>query len=122
MTDLTDKWKKGELPFGAYYVNRLNENRIWLYRERSQTPDNCIEIYGILAPVPSYNEWKDLREYVDYCIHNRDELTKQIIFWMDKYTELKELLKECKRELRIAEIDYGWDEQELFEKIDEVLR
>lgn len=39
MTDLTEKLKAGELEFGAYYVNRLEEHRIWLYNDRSKTPE-----------------------------------------------------------------------------------
>ena len=100
---LTEQWKKGELPFGAYYVNRLEEHRIWLYNNRSKTPESQHEIYEILAPVPSYEEWQVLKEFADYSLHNRDELTRQINFCMDKYTQLekenqqlKELLKECR--------------------------
>ena len=42
------------------------------------------------TPVPSYEEWQKLKEFADYSIHNRDELTRQINFWMQENTKLKE--------------------------------
>ena len=78
---LTEQWKSGELKFGAYYVNRLEEHRIWLYNDRSKTPESQHEIYEILAPVPSYEEWQA-----------KDKENQQ----------LKELLKECREILDYA--------------------
>ena len=77
----TEQWKSGELKFGAYYVNRLEEHRIWLYNDRSKTPESQHEIYEILAPVPSYKEWQA-----------KDKENQQ----------LKELLKECREILDYA--------------------
>ena len=74
MTNLTEQWKKGELPFGAYYVNRLEEQRIWLYNDRSKTHIFEHEIYEILAPVPSYEEWKKMKEQRDACTWALDKI------------------------------------------------
>lgn len=82
MTDLTEKWKNGELKFGAYYVNRLEEHRIWLYNDRSKTPESQHEIYEIIASVPSYQEYLDSEAHC--AVYS--EVNKQ----------LRELLKECK--------------------------
>ena len=81
MTYLTEQWKSGELKFGAYYVNRLEEHRIWLYNDRSKTPEFQHEVYEILSPVPSYEEWQA-----------KDK----------ENAKLKELLKECREILDYA--------------------
>ena len=51
---LTEQWREGTLPRGAYYVNRLNEIRVYFvtYEDNKYTH----EIYEVLAPVPSYRQ------------------------------------------------------------------
>ena len=75
MTDLTDKWKKGELPEGWYYVKGNRAEGIYAYTAeylnnmyRPRNGDRIIE------QVPSYDEWQAKQE---------------------ENTKLKELLKEC---------------------------
>ena len=61
MTDLTEQWKKGELPSGWYYVKCLceNEDRIDYYNASFGCwTSNDKYIKQVLAPVPSYNEWQ----------------------------------------------------------------
>lgn len=55
---LTEQWREGILPFGAYYVNYQYNNRVWLYKDRNQTPENTTGLFEVLAPVPSYKEWQ----------------------------------------------------------------
>ena len=57
---LTEQWREGTLTRGAYYVNRLGEVRIYLVTYEDNK--NTHEIYEVLAPVPSYEEWKRLQE------------------------------------------------------------
>ena len=94
MTNLTDKWKKGELPSGRYWV-KYRSGRIdeWDLLG-GKTIETKPEIVEILVEVPSYEEWQELKEFANYSIHNRDELTRQINFWMQENTKLKELLKD----------------------------
>ena len=81
MTDLTDKWKKGELPEGRYFVNvkGYNETTMLYYWSDmfldGDVPVNNSKIMEILAEVPSYDKWKASEK---------------------QNTQLKELLKECK--------------------------
>ena len=129
MTNLTEQWKKGELPEGWYYCYVNNEEYKFLYFD-----GDCFELddpktksyyffllkdcenIKILAPVPTYEEWQELKEFADYSIHNRDELTRQINFWMQENTKLKDLLKEVLRhELSLKEVS------ELTRKIAQVL-
>ena len=123
MTDLTEKWKKGELKSGWYYVylkylgmfDITTSSTLFGILERGN--ENCLEI---LAHVPSYQEWqaKDkenqqlktqiakLTEIVGvlplnhsvsnlgYKIKNQRHEINNRIKEIDK---LKELLRECKR-------------------------
>ena len=114
--NLTEQWKKGELKEGEEYWVILTKE--WYLRNpvepvRAFYSCDCEfegyyddDIKEVLAPVPSYEEWKELKEFADYSLHNRNELTRQITFWMDKHTQsekenqkLKELLKECSEQL-----------------------
>lgn len=125
MNDLTEKWKKGELENGTYYV-RLNHD--------SSTIDvfDCgvwwnnawHEITEVLEEVPSYEQWimtKNLSERAHLEMYKaRGEKVK-----LEKgNTELKELLKECRE--NIASMDYDSsvldrEQSILLNKIDQVL-
>lgn len=113
---LTEQWKNGELEWDREYYVDLENNGIvkQLYLDKDGCFVDGIIDYSlknkpymeVLAPVPSYEEWQELKEFADYSLHNRNELTRQINFWMDKHTQiekenqqLKELLKECKANL-----------------------
>ena len=92
MTDLTDKWKKGELPSGYYYVK--NEFGNIFPSDYSENYD-CIsdtvikdfftevsEIKEVLEPVPSYEEYTKLKEELkDYEYqHKQDGICYDDIF------------------------------------------
>ena len=70
MSDLTEQWKKGELPYGRYYVElAYNGNNIIMadyWWDKALTLDDHEysreEVKRILAPVPSYDEWQQLKE------------------------------------------------------------
>jgi hypothetical protein len=82
MTNLTDKWKKGELPEGWYYVKGSRAEGIYAYTaeylNNMYRPRNGERIIG---QVPSYDEWQAK---------------------LEENTRLKELLKEC----NLAIFDY----------------
>ena len=96
MTDLTDKWKKGELPEGWYYVKGNRAEGIYAY-----TAEYLNNMYRprngekIIEQVPSYEEWQAK---------------------LEENAQLKELLKQVLRhELSLKEVT------ELTRKISEVL-
>jgi hypothetical protein len=66
MTNLTDKWKKGELPYAEYYIKLGGgeyTNDVWDvdgWQSFNKEGDVVVEV---LAPVPSYDEWQQLKEY-----------------------------------------------------------
>lgn len=110
MSDLTEKWKSGELEDGFYYTQTGKEqiiaidmydkeSNIWLLNSDKDMPP-----FEVLAKVPSYEELQALRQ---------------------ENARLKELLKECKAKTsellkKYAELDQDcsyehgqkWSEQE----------
>ena len=111
MTDLTEQWKKGELPSGWYWVKGCRDKGIYAYTceylNHMYRPNNSDRI---IERVPSYDEWvektKSLKVFAEaYCKEKQQN------------AELKELLKEVLRhELSLKEIS------ELTRKISEVLK
>ena len=59
MTNLTEQWKKGELPDGMYYME--NTSGI-IGRVGHSKAFPCYNVKQILAPVPSYEEYNRLKE------------------------------------------------------------
>lgn len=118
MTNLTDKWKKGELPNGWYWVEGCRAEGIYAY-----TAEYLNNIYRprngekIIEQVPSYEIWKAVHE--------------QWKVLLEENTKLKELLKECKQWFDWYHIDTGtgkeyiesWHKKgrEIHAKISEVL-
>ena len=148
MTDLTDKWKKGELPSGYYYVK--NEFGNIFPSDYSENYD-CIsdtvikdfftevsEIKEVLEPVPSYEEYTKLKEELkDYEYQHKqdgicyDDMFCKLELARKENRQLKELLKECdKMNTRLENALWQWneeselyDENEVLEnKINEVLK
>lgn len=113
MTNLTEQWKKGELPLGDYYI------KLWGGEITTDTWDidgwqyfnkKGDEVVEVLAPVPSYEEW----DILNNACH---ELEKETACLTVDIVKLKELLKEVLRhELSLKEIS------ELTRKISEVLK
>jgi hypothetical protein len=81
---LTEQWKKGELEQGEYWC-KITESP---YVERVYLPCCDDIIVEVLAPVPSYEEWRKMKEQIEVCA------------WaLNKFAEL--LVKgELKRELK----------------------
>ena len=121
---LTEQWKKGELPYGRYYVElAYNGNSIIMaeyWWDKTLTLDDHQysreEVKRILAPVPSYEEWQ-----ASYNCMLENEVLRL------KNAQLKELLKECipyfnalvEKRLKLEYIPQVY---ELLTKINEVLK
>ena len=121
---LTEQWKKGELPYGRYYVElAYNGNSIIMaeyWWDKTLTLDDHKysreEVKRILAPVPSYEEWQ-----ASYNCMLENEVLRL------KNAQLKELLKECIpyfNELveKRLKLEYIPQVYELLTKINEVLK
>lgn len=118
MTNLTEKWKKGELPEGMYYFKLPNG-------ETMAGTDYCLATYlltkdsnrcEVLAPVPSYEEWQRILHYASKYEHEYTSCAMDYENLKQENTKLKELLKEVLRhELSLKEVT------ELTRKISQVL-
>lgn len=98
---LTEQWEKGELPPRYYYI-KDNKNKIEIdeyvqwYKERGQKSGKSFIYYKVmevLAPVPSYEEWKDLKSKLQLKETAYDFDTARL---EEQNAQLKDLLKECK--------------------------
>lgn len=114
MTNLTEKWKKGELPEGMYYFKLPNG-------ETMAGTDYCLATYlltkdsnrcEVLAEVPSFEQWKSSDKLILTLMDNIKEKSDLLqramvknVELKEENTKLKELLKECKDLLSCLQID-----------------
>ena len=87
MTDLTDKWKKGELPSGEDYII----DDLGLHTSDRYYPSHGFGTelpQSVLGRVPSYEEMQSMNEAVNQAMAANIKLVEQ-------NAQLKELLKEC---------------------------
>ena len=118
MTNLTEQWKKGELPEGEYWclsicddIDKLYcyQNSFWKYKTEDDYYGVPVEIKQVLAPVPSYEEYQKLKE-------SREELNSDIADKAYENAMLKsEYEKECKRADELE--DSYWKEVEKNKKL-----
>lgn len=94
MTDLTEKWKKGILPCGWYYIKIADIVFIDFFEGKAWKNKKDKYIDKILAPVPCYDEWEKLNWYAGNGVEENQELKME-------NAKLKELLKECKEPLEV---------------------
>lgn len=138
MTDLTDKWKKGEFIICnagkcQYYYVQNEEQREVIKTEYCLFDDNTPN-WQILAPVPTFDEWQASENYIDYlkqCISVYESKEKQHTDDAIAYNELteeneklKELLEWCRDELFEVysnEVSHPEDVP-IIKKLDEVLK
>lgn len=93
ISDLTEQWKKGELPYGYYYIKTISGGEVIdrYYRDCTDY-DLCEygdvwenrfedEIIEVLAPVPSYEEWQPFTDSYFKGLSTKDiaELAKKSI-------------------------------------------
>ena len=96
---LTEQWKKGELPYGYYYIKTISGGEVIdrYYRDCTDY-DLCEygdvwenrfedEIQEVLAPVPTYEEWQQLHKFLEEF--NALEVAEE-------NQQLKELIKEIR--------------------------
>lgn len=141
---LTEQWKKGELEVGEYYLRYKDgtidreyydyANVYDLMVEKGFSTEGC-DISEVLAPVPSYEEWQELKEASDglsklmfKSLMNRfvkaDEEREKLA---EENQQLKELLKKWMHFYPIILYEHEdtlktKDIVELFDKTREVLK
>ena len=125
---LTEQWKKGELPNGWYWVKGIKSEGIYAYTaEYLNNMYRPINGEIIIEQVPSYEECigvKQQRDLENKLRHDSDNKNWQL---RTENQQLKELLKECRHIIGIekdfATCHFGeYTLVELLTKIDEVLK
>ena len=113
---LTEKWDKGELPEGDYYIKRRNGDFLYDNIDTSGVWRNSIDedILEVLAPVPSYEEWQASEKYnkhLEEVIKTYERKDKQATETSIAYNELakeneelKEILERHKKAIAKAQI------------------
>jgi hypothetical protein len=74
MTDLTEQWKKGELPDDEYYCRTTHNSSVCKHYLSNIDNENMIEI---LAQVPSYEELQNMNKAVNECMAANIKLVEQ---------------------------------------------
>ena len=97
---LTEQWREGTLPCGAYYVNRLGETRIYFVRYEDNK--NTHEIYEVLAPVPSYDKVKEMCQKIERLEFDNEALEMAHNEGKEINAELSSKNEQLEKKLKIA--------------------
>ena len=97
---LTEQWRDGTLPCGAYYVNRLGETRIYFVRYEDNK--NTHEIYEVLAPVPSYDKVKEMCQKIERLEFDNEALEMAHNEGKEINAELVSKNEQLEKQLEIA--------------------
>ena len=122
---LTEQWKNGELQNNWYYIRTTNGIEKWEYTKQAHGfgYEEDVWVVEVLAPVPSYEEWRRLQSsWVDE-MGKAVDLQKALEWSNEQYNtkvpvleienqQLKELLKECRQSfmgvrVQIEEYEYS---------------
>ena len=112
---LTEQWKKGELPNGWYWVKGIKTECIYAYTaEYLNNMYRPINGEGIIAPVPTFEEWqasekynKHLEEVIKVYERKDKQATETSIAYNElakENEELKEILERHKKATAKAQI------------------
>lgn len=128
MSDLTEKWKAGELEEGYYYI-KVNKTLSYVEIDyyhifggtRYWNGNDDEDVEEVLAPVPSYEEMQRLQkdaEQLDFYQDLSDTLSKECGFAREENARLKRLLKDVKE---FIEEENPKDYTIMSERMDELL-
>ena len=115
---LTDKFQDGSFEFGVYYCKTKEDGilKLELFHEGDghgyaycYGEEECYryeDIEEVLAPVPSYDEWKEITESEDQAhVHLQDEREKNMCLegWIENLEkQLKEANQVIKKYMSVA--------------------
>ena len=111
---LTEQWKKGELPNGWYYIKIDDIVFIDFFESKVWKNKKVEYIYEVLAPVPTFEQWqasekynKHLEEVIKVYERKDKQATETSIAYNElakENEELKEILERHKKATAKAQI------------------
>lgn len=123
MTNLTDKWKKGELPNGWYWVEGSRAEGIYAY-----TAEYLNNMYRprnnerIIEEVPSYEKWIMTKNLSERAHLEMYKARGEKVRLEKENTKLKELLKRVDKHFKwVDDDDPFYVKDELWADIKKVL-
>ena len=124
--ELTAEWKLNKKRNGYFYYQDVNKD-IYVSQWYKLNPAICVKV---LAPVPTYDEYKamqeELAEHRHYCCCMENEVMRLDKAKLEEENkQLRALLKECKEYLSDVDTYFNKNADEaalLLTKIDEVLK
>ena len=117
MTNLTDKWRKGELEKDKKYYTKDKLGRIYIKTYNKKGFKGLVE--EVLCEVPSYEEWKNITDTLDYEYKGNLTLREENAKLNERIEKLEELLKECRKEYTG---DKEYTDTDIVYMIDEALK
>lgn len=104
--DLTEKWRKGELPDGWYWVKKKTceeyIDKVYFWYDTfidGDVPLDNDKVIEVLAKVPSYEEYERILVENDNLKQTRDALDCAVTQLREDITDYKETIDEQEREL-----------------------
>ena len=103
---LTEQWREGTLPEDCYYIltknGHIRKDRTCFY---SHTDEQCFcftsnkDIQEVLAPVPSYDKWKQMIDGDKATIHHLKKILPMIEYNKVAYDYLKQVIEDMEKEI-----------------------
>ena len=107
---LTEQWRDGKLPIGKYYIKTKwwGCDGKWHYEKEEDIDyiDGDLRFYQddavaeVLAPVPSYEEWKELKDFKQRAID--DSTTNPLDCMQIEINGLEDYIKKLEQQLAEA--------------------
>ena len=124
--DLTERYKRGKLEDGYYYVKIVGDKFYmleWKDKHWYEFGWDCWffeeDVVEVLEEIPDFIEWVQLQNWADFT-NDYHELREKLEIAEYKNAELKELLKECRKYFDGRMHDFII--RSMLTKIDEVLK
>lgn len=108
--ELTEKWKNKELKDGDYYViNKAGDIVCDYYIEILGHFDSVLteNVKEVLAPVPSYNDYKKLRRLPLKCFQLEEDNSALMVINKDMCKEIERLQKKLEITTKALK-EYSW--------------
>ena len=110
---LTEQWRKGKLPEGYYYIKGAFDDDIYIsHLDYEIEEDKRLPVEEVLAPVPSYDEYKELTQRVGRLELDNEVLEDVVQECNKRGLENKKLQEQLKEANEVISIYRCYDDTE----------